>query len=358
MILNHIKVARYIRTGASPVPTVIINLKLFCHTLNLKNKLLLTSRITIILISAFLPISTAVASSSKILSSPPTIAMITWRGETEAERGFVDGLSSYRPRVSIIRYHADQDIEHLKQIILEIRQRRVELIYVFGTIATQTVLNEFKDIPVVFNAVNRPVAAGIIQSWDCSGNNATGASNQVPVENQLKALKKVVKFKRLGIIYNPREPNSRIQRDIASGLQQRMNFTLIDFKIAYPSDMAAVLPQLKNSVDAVFIPADSLMISLGDDLSPWITEFKLPSLATVETMVVNHGLLLGLQPSYYQLGQLAAEKAKRILKGEHPSNIPSSRLDYFQISVNMNTARKINVQIPISILVIANKIIR
>jgi putative ABC transport system substrate-binding protein len=75
-------------------------------------------------------------------------------------------------------------------------------------------------------------------------------------------------------------------------------------------------------------------------------------------MVVHHGLLLGLQPSYYRLGLLAAEKAGLILNGASPSEIPSSRLDYFQMSVNMKTARKIDVQIPMSILVMANTIIR
>ncbi len=291
-------------------------------------------------------------------ASSRTVAMVTWRGDTDAERGFEDGLVSYQPPVNILRYHADQDTNRLMHIIAQIRQRDVDLIYVFGTIATQTLLDEIEDIPVVFNIVNRPVAAGIIRSWDNSGNNTTGASNQVPVQNQLKALKKVIRFKRLGIIYNPREPNSRIQREIAVKLQSTMDFVLVDFKIAYPSDMAAVMPQLKGAVDAVFVPADSLMISLGDDLSRWINTMGLPSLATVETLVMDHGLLLGLQPSYYQLGQLAAEKARRILDGESPSGIPSSRLDFFQMTVNLKTARNINVQIPMSILVMANKIIR
>ncbi|MEJ2661420.1 MAG: ABC transporter substrate-binding protein, partial [Desulfobacteraceae bacterium] len=200
--------------------------------------------------------------------------------------------------------------------------------------------------------------AGIIQSWQHSGNNATGASNQVPVESQLKALQKVVKFKRLGIVYNPREPNSRIQRHIAARLQGPMGFRLIDFQIVHPADLKVVMPRLKEAVDAVFVPADSLMISLGDALARWINRLKLPSLATVESLVTQHGLLLGLQPSYYQLGRLTADKARRILKGAAATDIPSSRLEYFQMTVNMQTARKIDIQIPISILVMANKIIR
>lgn len=312
-----------------------------------------------IYILIFILLGTAFPQAPLAISSPPTtIALITWRGETDAEKGFADHMATIDPAVTIIRHHARQDLKRLTNIIQSIRRQPVDLIYVFGTIATQAVLKEIKHIPVVFNAVNRPVAAGIIQSWNHSGNNATGASNQVPVESQLKALKKVVKFKRLGIIYNPKEPNSRIQRDIAASLQHTMNFSLLDYKITYPSDLAAVMPQLKNAVDAVFIPADSLMISLGEDLAGWINKLKLPSLATVETLVADHGLLLGLQPSYYQLGRLAAEKARRILAGEPPADIPSSRLEYFQMTVNMKTARTINFQIPISILVMANKIIR
>lgn len=312
----------------------------------------------LLFITAFPLANAAAGSFSWDRSKPPVIAMITWRGETDAEKGFVDGMMPFQPPVTILKHHANQDLQRLQRIILQIRRHPVDLIYVFGTIATQSVLKEIHDIPVVFNIVNRPVVAGIIQSWNRSGNNATGASNQVPVESQLKALKKVIKFRRLGIIYNPREPNSRIQRNIANGLQERMDFSLEDYKIAYPSDMAAVMPQLKGNVDAVFIPADSLMITLGDNLARWINDFNLPSLATVETMVLEHGMLLGLQPSYYQLGLMAAEKAQGILNGKSPSDIPSSRLDFFQMTVNMKTASKIDVQIPMSILVMANKIIR
>lgn len=39
----------------------------------------------------------------------------------------------------------------------------------------------------------------------------------------------------------------------------------------------------------------------GDDLARWINDLHLPSPATVETMVVCRGLLLGLQPTYDQV---------------------------------------------------------
>ena len=290
-------------------------------------------------------------------AEPYKIAMVTWRGRTDAERGFVDGLERARVPVRFIWRHAQQDPGLLEDIIKDIKRNPVDLIYVFGTSATQTVLKSISDIPVVFNIVTQPVAAGVIQGWEHSGNNAVGASNQVPVEKQLKALKTVTPFKRLGIIYNPNESNSRIQRDMAYSLRSNLEFDLVDYTIASPDQTHAVLSRLEGAVDAVFIPADSMMISLGDKLAATINELRLPSLVTVSTMVED-GLLLGLMPSYYELGLLAAGKAERILKGERPSDIHSSHLEFFQITVNMKTARKIGVQIPISILVIANKIVR
>ncbi len=75
-------------------------------------------------------------------------------------------------------------------------------------------------------------------------------------------------------------------------------------------------------------------------------------------MVIHHGLLLGLQPSYHQLGLIAPDKARQILEGASASEIPSSRLEYFQMTANLKTACNIGVQIPMSILVMANRIIR
>ena len=287
-----------------------------------------------------------------------TVAMITWRGETVAERGFMDELDKNTYDVTFIKYHANQNRKRLQIIITKIQSTPVDLIYVFGTTASKIVLSRVKDKPVVFNIVNRPVGSGIIASWESSENNATGASNKVPVLHQLRTLKKVVDYSRLGIIYNPGEQNSVIQKDIARKLEDTLGFELKEYKICRKSDVLKVLPLMKGAVDAVYLPADSMTKSLGKEIMNVVNEFNLPSLSAVESMVPEDGALLGLVPNYYELGRLAAKKALKIFKGKKPTEIPSSALDHFNMSVNMKTAQKINVQIPMSILVMANKIVR
>ncbi|WP_419662285.1 ABC transporter, substrate-binding protein [Desulfosarcina variabilis str. Montpellier] len=301
---------------------------------------------------AALPVASAQSSRTR------TLAMITWRGQTEAERGFLDGLDRKIHAVSIETYHAAQSVENLYQIIRRIQQKPVDLIYVFGTTATQIVLAQVKTTPVVFNVVSLPVATGIIDSWKKSGRNAVGVSNQVPVHQQLKAFINTCAFKRLGIIFNPLEQNSLALKGQVERLSDTFGFSVHGFPIARKTDIQRKLNGLRGRVDAVYIPADSLIKSLGCEIGTQLKTQNIPSMSAVESMVPDDGILLGLVPSYYELGLAAAQKANRVLAGEPPGNIPSATLDHFQFWVNMRTAETIGIQIPLSTLIMADRIVR
>lgn len=286
------------------------------------------------------------------------IAMVKWRGETLAEKGVRKGLEGYTCPLVIESYDAGRDLDLLAGIIQALKADPPDVIYSYGTTVTKQVLKHFKTLPVVFNIVNRPVKSGIIKTWENSGNNATGASNQISVKNQLSTLKKVIDFKRLGVIYNPLEQNSSIQRDVAKTLEKEFNFRLIDFRVEKNADVSSVVHRLDRTVDAVFIPADTMMVVHGTELGNRLIQSKLPAMGSLSSMVTDHGILLGLVPDYYQLGMLAASKIRQILDGKNPWEIPSSRLEFFDLYVNMKTAQDIDIQIPMSILVMSNTIVR
>lgn len=286
------------------------------------------------------------------------LAMITWRGETRAEKGFTDGLAQAGCAPTLVKHHADQNLARLHEVIKDLEQNAPNLIYVFGTTASREVLARITDIPVVFNIVTRPVESGIIADWKSSGNNATGVSSMVPILHQLKTLRKVIRFKRLGIIYNPREQNSIIQRDIVKTLEPVLGFIMVDLAVTETRVVPDMLESLDPLTDAVYLPSDSMVKSLGRTIMERVNRAGLPSLAALEAMVTDDGALMGLVPDYYQLGRIAAFKAVKVLQGTPPSEIPSSTLDHFAISVNMRTAKTIGFNIPTSILVMADRIIR
>jgi len=286
------------------------------------------------------------------------IAMITWRSETPAEQGFKARLAKSPYPVRCHMYNADQNINRLGEIIDTLLQMPPDLVYVFGTTATRQVISRITHIPIVFNVVTRPVKAGIIDSWEHSGNNATGVSSMVPLTSQLKALKKVVDYKVLAVMYNPLEPNSCIQMQLLHKLSTRMDFEVRAFPITHATDIDRAVSSMEDQAHAIYFPSDSRIISLGRNIMHQVNHLKIPSFAAVESMVLHDDALMGLVPDYYDLGTLAALKAIRIFDGEKPGDIPCSTLNYFRILINMKTAGKIGVQIPTSLLIISDVIVR
>ncbi|MFV0439230.1 MAG: ABC transporter substrate-binding protein [Desulfopila sp.] len=315
-------------------------------------------RIVVIIVLLTVSLSVQLADTGQAAEGPFTVAMLTWRGDTQAESGFVEGLNESGYTIRFVKYPVNLDFVRLQAAISSLQREPVDLIYVFGTTASKHVLAEVKNTPVVFNIVTRPIEAGIIGGWESSGNNATGVSSMVPIRHQLETLRKILHFSRLGIVYNPLEQNSIIQRDITAELAAEMHFSLREFKLSAQADITQLLRNVGARVDAVFLPSDSMVKTLGREIMTILNAQHIPTLSAIEDIVEKDAALIGLVPDYYQLGRLAARKAQRILEGERPSAIPSSTLDHFHIIVNMKTAKQIGINIPTSILVMADQTIR
>ena len=280
------------------------------------------------------------------------IAMILWRGMTEAEKGFQARLQeSERYDVEFTVFNAKQDKKKLDTIIDELDTSKYQLIYSFGTTVTKNLKNKISDIPIVFNIVSRPVKAKVIDSWEDSGCNITGASNAVPMASAFNTLSKVMYIGRLGFLYNPKEANSRIQRDEVKNLQEKFGYEMVDAPIESVEKIPEVIRRLVDAkVDAVLLPSDSLVKANADEIIPLLNKNKIPSIVSIPGMVKDNMAFIGLGPDYFELGKIAAAKALAILGGKKANKVPSSTVERLHITVNLTTARQIGVNVPIQIL--------
>lgn len=280
------------------------------------------------------------------------IAMILWRGMTEAEKGFQARLMEspeYHFEFTVL--NANQDKKKLDRIINELDTSKYQLIYSFGTTVTKTLKQRITNLPIVFNIVSRPVKANVIDSWEHSGCNITGASNAVPMGSAFNTLSKVLYIGRLGFMYNPKEANSRIQRDEVEKLQEKFGYEMIDAPIDSVEKIPRVIRKLVDAkVDAVLLPQDSLVKASADAIIPSLNRSKIPTIVTIPAMVRTNRAFLGLGHNYFELGKMAADKTLAILGGKKPNDIPSSTLDRLHITVNLTTAKEIGVNVPIQIL--------
>ena len=108
-----------------------------------------------------------------------------------ASSGFKEGV-----QVTYERRNAEGDMAKAKAIAKEFIKTDVDLIHSIATLTTQAVVNNVKDIPVVFSSVTDPVSAGIVPKnsspGEKTGTNVTGVSDMWPVALQLETHTKFV----------------------------------------------------------------------------------------------------------------------------------------------------------------------
>ena len=217
------------------------------------------------------------------------VFMVLWRGITAAEAGFVDHFTQKNIAVNFAIRDCEKDEAKIPAIVKEIRDADPDLVYIFGTTLTTgiagTTLDSnaesfITDIPIVFDIVADPIGANLVPNMVTSNRNLTGASHMVPISAQIKAMKCVMEFDRLGVIFNPQERNSILCIEALEDIADSDNFIVIKAPIPVGEDgkpLERIPPEIARplvdkEVDLVYLPSDSFIISHSEYLVDLINE--------------------------------------------------------------------------------------
>ncbi|MGL5128743.1 MAG: ABC transporter substrate-binding protein [Aeromonas popoffii] len=258
-----------------------------------------------------------------------TIAMVLWRGETDAERSFRAELIRLGYHPTFVTFNANQDraafATQLRQQLLP-SLARYDYIYSFGTTATtmvKSLLGERK--PLIFNIVSDPVGAGILSEDQAENRMVAGTSNLVPMALQLaNARKHLPTDKGLLLPFNPREQNTLLTGELLLREAKRYQWDLATWRIA--PDKRRLANELKRlQQDArqriVFLAADSYLLSIAPELLAALNEGGIPTICSAE-LFVEHGCTVGTISSYETLGRMTANIIHRNLQGTPLQDIP------------------------------------
>jgi putative tryptophan/tyrosine transport system substrate-binding protein len=194
-----------------------------------------------------------------------TIFMYNPLRRLKHDDAFEEYLKIHRPNARFFWQKIDLDNEAaMRDVIADIRKRRPSLIYTWGTLATMRIAGKIEDvengrgdhisdIPIVFVSVTQPAAVGIVRDLQHPRRNVTGVSHIVPIHMQLKAIREYRAFTKLGMVYNPLEPNSIWVRDRLLSMAPKEGFTLSAYPVPLdankklqPEGIPALLKTLKS----------------------------------------------------------------------------------------------------------------
>ena len=210
--------------------------------------------------------------------------------------------------------------------------------------------------PFLFTAVTDPVSAGLVKDLQHPGGDITGVSDLLPLEEHMKM---VMTFKpgikRLGLLYNAGEANSK---SLVAGIRElsgKMGFEVVEATAAKTADVYSAAKSLVGRADAVFIPTDNTIISALESVIKVGVENKLPIFAA-DVDSVARGAVAAMGFDYYKHGYQTGAMAARILKGEKPADIPVEFQKDLQLEINAKYAALMGVAPPAALLQKATKV--
>jgi putative ABC transport system substrate-binding protein len=240
--------------------------------------------------------------------------------------------------------HGDSDTA--RTIASEYADAHPDAIVAIGAMAAREMLAASSKAPLVYAAVSDPIAARLVKDWGASGTNITGVADVVPLDRQIDLIKQVApNAKRVGIVYNPGNPDSVSIVKQLQELLPKAGLTLVEVLASHAEDVGSAGRNLIGRVDIIYAGADDTVASAFESLAQVANEARVP-LISADTSNVARGAVAALGINYRELGQEAGKIVVRILKGEKPGAIASEAIRKLELVVNSSAADKQGVTLP------------
>ena len=302
-----------------------------------------------------------------------TIYGIFYEGCEYLCQGFKETIAASELEAEVVVRDIDQDKSRIPEMVKEARALQPDLVLTYGTSVTLGVIGTLEDrddprflqdIPVVFTVVADPFGTRVAESFEKSGRPlVAGTFNRVPESVNVEVIRQYdPSFQKLGLLYNSNERNSVIKKEELEALTPTLDVELVAIELdpgnpgaPDPATIPLRMAELKaQGVHWMYLGSSSYLRLNGELYTKSAVENGIAIVSPYESLVRERQALLSIAARYYDIGQLAAGQALKILRdGATPGDLPVVRATDFAYVVNMEVARKLDLIPPFAFLQIA-----
>jgi ABC-type uncharacterized transport system substrate-binding protein len=273
------------------------------------------------------------------------------------EAGYIEGRN-----VAIEYRWADGQLNQLPALAADLVSRKVAVI-ASDTRSTLILKAVTTTIPIVFVSGGDPVKLGFVANLNRPGGNITGASflTAAVAGKRLELLRELIPTAAV-IDYLVNPDNALGQPEIADaaaaarthGLKLNV-VNVVNERGEYDFDQAFGTI-VRHRPDALFVGGDPVFLIRRRELVPLVSRYMIPANYNQREYVLAGGLM-----SY---GTSIPEHARqqglyvgRILKGEQAGDLPVTQSTRFELVINLNTAKMLDLKVPLTLQVAADEVI-
>jgi len=201
---------------------------------------------------------------------------------------------------------------------------------------------------------------GIVASLNRPGGNLTGVTG-LSVELVPKRLEvpheMVPTTTIVTLLVNPTNPNAGRQTRELHAAARTLGLNLHVLHASNENDFGALFDGIAGmNAGALVIGADGLFVRHGEQLGALTVHHRVPAIFQDRGFVAAGGLA-SYGGSTLDAYRLVGEYTGRILKGEKPGDLPVQQATKVELTINLQTAKALGLEVPPTLLARADEVI-
>jgi putative ABC transport system substrate-binding protein len=269
--------------------------------------------------------------------------------------GYLDGQN-----VILVSRFAGGDPSKAAAQVVELLTLNVNVLFVSASVA-HIAKKQTATIPIVCALFFDPVAEGLVASLAHPGGNITGISWQAP-EVSAKRLELLLEanpgLKRVAALVDVSEPGASVDAEAIRLAARRSGLNFRVFEIHRSQDLAGTLKLIaKSRPQALLVSWTGLTDLHQKRIAKFASSHRIPWISEPRHFAYG-GALLTYGPNVVETIKRGAVYVDKILKGAKPADLPIEQPTRFLLVVNLKSAKALGIQLPETILLRADEVIR
>jgi putative ABC transport system substrate-binding protein len=275
-------------------------------------------------------------------------------------RGLAESDYAEGQNVKIEYRWADDHVDRLPALAAELVSRPVAVLFAGASSAALAARKATSTIPIVFVTAADPIKFGLVTRLNRPGGNATGVTylTSALAGKRLELMHQLVpRATSIAVLANPRNPTTEpflqdVQRAAGVlGLQVPVS------NITDHRELDNIIAALaERRVGGLIVGPDPLFTAHAGQIAGLSARYVLPAIYTTREFALAGGLMTW-GTSLTEQYRLGGTYVGKILKGAAPADLPVLQPTKYELVLNLKTAKALGLDIPPTLLALADEVI-
>jgi putative tryptophan/tyrosine transport system substrate-binding protein len=300
-------------------------------------------------------------------SAKPVIGLLS----ASSSSAFADRTRAFRQGLKDTGFVEDQNVtteyrwadgqsSRIPTLAAELVQRKVAVIFAFGSGEALAAKAATATIPIVYAGAADPVAIGLTASLNRPGGNVTGVTmaSHALGSKRLDLLRQLVpRATVVAMLVNPNNPSADTEVKNMKESARGFGLQLFVVNASSPREIdTAIATVVQQRAAGLIIAGDPLWSSDNYRLVALVNRQAVPANYSIRDYVVAGGLM-SYGTSFTDASRQAGIYVGRILKGEKPADLPVIQSAKFEFVLNLKTAKTLGLTVPPNLLALTDEVI-